>query len=72
MKIPSFLSSFESQRVKIDNSTIESSNLEVLLRVRIEKILIIFAKESILMFEWLLDTPLTCLKKDNNCQKPVN
>ena len=30
MKIPSFLSSFESQSFKLDNSTIESSNLEVL------------------------------------------
>ena len=30
MKIQSFLSSFESQSFKLDNSMIESSNLEVL------------------------------------------
>ena len=23
------------------------------------------------MFDWVLDTPLTCLKKDKNCEKPV-
>ena len=23
------------------------------------------------MFDWVLDTPLTCLKKDKNCKKPV-
>ena len=31
-----------------------------------------FRKGSILMFEWVLDMPLTCLKKDKNCKKPVN
>ena len=31
----------------------------------------IFAIGSILMFDWVLDTPLTCLKKDKNCEKPV-
>ena len=31
-----------------------------------------FREGSILMFEWVLDTPLTCLKKDKNCKKPVN
>ena len=31
----------------------------------------IFAIGSILMFEWVLDTLLTCLKKDKNCEKPV-
>ena len=24
------------------------------------------------MFDWVLDTPLTCLKKDKNYEKPVN
>ena len=24
------------------------------------------------MFDWILDTPLTCLKKEKNCEKPVN
>ena len=24
------------------------------------------------MFDWVLDTPLACLKKDKNCEKPVN
>ena len=33
--------------------------------------LAIFAIGSILMFDWVLDTPLTCLKKDKNCKKPV-
>ena len=33
--------------------------------------LTIFAKGSILMFAWVLDTPLACLKKDKNCEKPV-
>ena len=33
--------------------------------------LTIFAVGSILMFDWVLDTPLTCLKKDKNCEKPV-
>ena len=33
--------------------------------------LTIFAIGSILMFDWVLDTPLTCLKKDKNCKKPV-
>ena len=33
--------------------------------------LTIFAISSILMFDWVLDTPLTCLKKDKNCEKPV-
>ena len=28
-----------------------------------------FYKGSILMFEWVLDTSLTCLKKDKNCEK---
>ena len=31
----------------------------------------IFAMGSILMFDWVSDTPLTCLKKDKNCEKPV-
>ena len=35
------------------------------------ELLTIFAKGSILMFDWVLDTPLTCLKKDKNCEKPV-
>ena len=34
------------------------------------ELLTIFAKGSILMFDWVLDTPLTCLKKDKNCEKP--
>ena len=25
----------------------------------------------LLMFDWVLDTPLACLKKDRNCEKPV-
>ena len=35
------------------------------------ELLTIFAKGSILMFDWVLDTPLTCLKKDKNCEKPL-
>ena len=35
------------------------------------ELLTIFAKGSILMFDSILDTPLTCLKKDKNCEKPV-
>ena len=35
------------------------------------ELLTIFAKGSILMFDWVLDKPLTCLKKDKNCKKPV-
>ena len=35
------------------------------------ELLTIFAEVSILMFDWVLDTPLTCLKKDKNCKKPV-
>ena len=31
----------------------------------------IFSKGSILMFDWILDPSLTCLKKDKNCEKPV-
>ena len=31
-----------------------------------------FRKGSTLMFDWVLDTPLTCLKKDKNCEEPVN
>ena len=34
--------------------------------------LTIFTIGSILMFDWVLDTPLTCLKKDKNREKPVN
>ena len=30
-----------------------------------------FAIGSILMLDWVLDTSLTCLKKDKNCEKPV-
>ena len=33
--------------------------------------LTIFAIGSILMLEWVLDTSLTCLKKDKNCEKAV-
>ena len=33
--------------------------------------LTIFAIGSILMVDWVLDTPLTCLKKYKNCEKPV-
>ena len=35
------------------------------------ELLTIFAIGSILMFGWVLDTPLTCSKKEKNCQKPV-
>ena len=35
------------------------------------ELLTIFAKRSILMFDWVLDTPLTCLKKDKNYEKPI-
>ena len=35
------------------------------------ELLTIFAKGSILMFDWVLDTPLACLKKDKNCEKPI-
>ena len=31
----------------------------------------IFAIGSILMFDWVLDSPLACLKKDKNCEEPV-
>ena len=34
-------------------------------------LLTIFTKVSILMFDWVLDMPLTCLKKDKNCEDPV-
>ena len=30
------------------------------------ELLTIFAINSILMFDWVLDTPLACLKKDKN------
>ena len=33
--------------------------------------LTILAKGSILMFDWVLNTSLTCLKKNKNCEKPV-
>ena len=33
--------------------------------------LTIFAIGSIFMFDWFIDTPLTCLKKEKNCEKPV-
>ena len=33
------------------------------------ELLTIFAKCSVLMFDWALDTPLTCLKKDKKCEK---
>ena len=35
------------------------------------ELLAIFAKSSILIFDWILDTPLICLKNDKNCKKPV-
>ena len=35
------------------------------------ELLTIFAIGSILMFHWVLDAPLTCLKKDKNSEKPV-
>ena len=31
----------------------------------------ILAKGCILMFDWVLGMSLTCLKKDENCKKPV-
>ena len=33
------------------------------------ELLTIFAKCPVLMFDWALDTPLTCLKKDKKCEK---
>ena len=30
-----------------------------------------FRKGPILKFDWVLDTPLICLKKDKNSEKPV-
>ena len=33
--------------------------------------LTIFTIGSILMFDWVSDTPLTYLKKEKNCEKPV-
>ena len=35
------------------------------------ELLTIFAIGSILMFDWVLDRPLACLKKDKNSEKPV-
>ena len=35
------------------------------------ELLTIFAIGSLLMFGWVLDTPLTCLMKDKNSEKPV-
>ena len=35
------------------------------------KLLTTFAIGSILMFDWVLDTPLTCLRKDKNSEKPI-
>ena len=35
------------------------------------ELLTVFAIGSILMFDWVLDMPLTCLKKDKNSEKPV-
>ena len=35
------------------------------------ELLTIFAISSILMFDWVQDTPLTCLKKDKNREKPA-
>ena len=35
------------------------------------ELLTIFAIASILMFDWVLDAPLTCLKKYKNFEKPV-
>ena len=34
-------------------------------------LLTIVVKGSILMFDWVLDMPLTSLKNDKNCEKPV-
>ena len=39
--------------------------LYIVLNTTLE-LLTIFAINSILMFDWVLDTPLTCLKKDKN------
>ena len=33
--------------------------------------LTVFTIGFILMFDWVPDKPLTCLKKDKNCEKPV-
>ena len=33
------------------------------------ELLTIFAKGTILMFNWVLDIPLTCLKKYKNCEE---
>ena len=33
--------------------------------------LTIFAIGSILMFDWVSDTPLTYLEEEKNCEKPV-
>ena len=50
----------------------KSSILDVRLRSETpQELLTTFSKGSILMFDWVLDTPLTCLKKDKNCEKPV-
>ena len=35
------------------------------------ELLTTFAIGSILMFDWVLDTPLTCLRKDKNSEKPI-
>ena len=35
------------------------------------ELLTIFAIGSIFMFDWVLDRPLACLKKDKNSEKPV-
>ena len=35
------------------------------------ELLTVFPIGSILMFDWVLDMPLTCLKKDKNSEKPV-
>ena len=35
------------------------------------KLLTTFAIGSILIFDWVLDTPLTCLRKDKNSEKPT-
>ena len=35
------------------------------------ELLTVFAIGFILMFDWVLDMPLTCLKKDKNSEKPV-
>ena len=33
--------------------------------------LTVFTIGFILMFDWVPDKPLTCFKKDKNCEKPV-